>query len=122
MVRNRLWDVFSILDPHNNNNKWDILLHQSRFPLKYVKRHVQSILKGSKADQYVFHNLTWSGVYLRSTFSNTLIQKVLTLVPLTATVLEVFVAIMTTFLSDFCDALEETLNHMKSLNLKRYSG
>ena len=31
---------------------------------------------------------------------------------------EVYVAIMTTFLSDSYDALEETLNHMKILKLK----
>ena len=52
---------------------------------------------------------------------NTLLQKVLTLVPLTATVSEVFVATMTTFISDSYDALEETLTHMKSLKLKRYT-
>ena len=39
---------------------------------------------------------------------------------LTATGPEVFVATMTTFLSDSYDALEETLNHMKSLKLKIY--
>ena len=59
-------------------------------------------------------------MYLRSTLSNTLLQKVLTLVPLTATVPEVFFATMTTFLFDSYDALEETLNHMKSLKLKSY--
>ena len=42
--------------------------------------------------------------------------------PLTATVPEVDVAIMTTFLSDYYDALEDTLNHMKSLKLKSYPG
>ena len=42
-----------------------------------------SLLKGSEADHYVVQNLTWSGVYLMSTLSNTLIQKVLALVPLT---------------------------------------
>ena len=42
--------------------------------------------------------------------------------PLTATGSEAFFAIMTTFLFDSCDALEETLNHMKSLKLKRYLG
>ena len=61
-------------------------------------------------------------MYLRSTLSNTLLQKVLTLVPLTATGPEVYVAIMTTFLSDSYDALEETLNHMKSLKLNSYPG
>ena len=42
--------------------------------------------------------------------------------PLTSTGYEVFVAIITTFLSDSYDALEETLNHMKSLELKSYPG
>ena len=40
--------------------------------------------------------------------------------PLTSTRPEVFVATMTTFLSDSCDALEEALTHMKSLKLKIY--
>ena len=44
------------------------------------------------------------------------------MVPLTATGPEVFVATMTTFLSDSYDALEETLNHMKSLKLNSYPG
>ena len=99
-----------------------ILLRQSIFPLEYVQDYVQSLLKDSEADQYVVQNLTWSGVYLRSTLSNTLLQKVLTLVPLTATGPEVFVATMNKFLSDSYDALEETLTHMKSLKLKIYLG
>ena len=122
MIRNGLWDVFSLPDPHNKEKRWDLLLSQSRFPLEYVKDHVHSLLKGSEADQYVVQNLTWSGVYLRSTLSNTLLQKVLKLVPLTATGPEVFVATMTTFLSGSYDALGETLNHMKSLKLKIYPG
>ena len=72
-----MWDVFSLPDPRNKKNKWDLLLHKSIFPLDYVKRHVQSLRKGSEADQYVIQNLMWSGVYLRSTLSNTLLQKVL---------------------------------------------
>ena len=44
------------------------------------------------------------------------------MVPLIATGPEVCVATMTTFLSDSYDALEETLNHMKSLKLKNYPG
>ena len=42
------------------------------------------------------------------------------MVTLTATGPEVFVATMTTFLSNSYDVLEETLNHMKSLKLKSY--
>ena len=105
MINNGMWDFFSLPDPRNIEKRWNLLLHQSIFPLDYVKIHVQSLLKGSDADQYVVQNLTWSGVYLRSTSSNTLLQKVLTLVPLTATGPEVFVATMTTFLSDSYDAL-----------------
>ena len=100
-----MWDVFSLPYPHNKEKKWGLLIHQSRFPLEYVKRHVQSLQKGSEADQYVVQNLTWSRVYLRSTLSNTLLQKVLTLVPLTATGPEVFVATMNLFLSDSYDDL-----------------
>ena len=48
-------------------------------------------------------NLTWSGVYLRINLSNTVLQKVLTLVLVTATVPEVFDAMMTAFLSNYYD-------------------
>ena len=44
------------------------------------------------------------------------------MVTLTATGPEVFVAIMTTFLSNYDDALEETLKYMKSIKLKSYPG
>ena len=40
MITNGRWDVFSLPDPRNKEKKRDILLHQSRFPLDYVKRHV----------------------------------------------------------------------------------
>ena len=70
----------------------------------------------------LFKNLKWSGVYLRSTLSNNILQKVLTLVPLTATILEVFVSTMNKFLSDSYDALDETLTHMKIVKLKIYPG
>ena len=42
--------------------------------------------------------------------------------PLTATEPEAFVATMTTFISDYYDALEETLTNMKSLKIKSYPG
>ena len=83
-----------------------------------MKRHVQSLQKSSETDQYVVQNLTWSGMYLRIILSNTLLQKVMTLVLLKEIGPDVFVAIMTTFLSDSYDALEETLNKIKSLKLK----
>ena len=87
-----------------------------------MKRHVQILQKSSEVYKYVVQNMTWSGVYMRSTLSNTLLQKVLTLVPLTATGPEVFVTTMTTFLYDSYDTLEETLTHMKILKLKSYPG
>ena len=67
MNRNGVWDVFSITEPQNKEKQWYLLLHHSRFPLDYLKSHVQSLLKGSEADQYIIQNLTWSGVYLMST-------------------------------------------------------
>ena len=64
IIRNGMWDVLSIADLQNKEKEWDLLLYQSRFTWEYVKRHVQSLLKGSEADQYIVQNLTWSGVYL----------------------------------------------------------
>ena len=69
MISNGMWGVFYLPYPRNKEKRWDLLLHQSRFPLDYVKSHVQSLLKGSEADQYVVHNLTWSGVYLTTSNS-----------------------------------------------------
>ena len=112
----------SFPDPRNKEKRWDILLRQYRLPLEYVKDYVQILLRGSEAYHYVVQNLTWSGVYLRIPLSNTLLQKVLPLMPLTATGPEVFVDTMTTFLSDYYDALEETLTHTKSLKLNSYPG
>ena len=117
-----MWDVLSITDPQNKENKWDLLLHQSIFQLKYVKRHVQILQKTYEEDQYVVQNLTWSVVHLRSTLSNTLLQNVLTLVPLTATGPEVYVATMTTLISNSYNSLVYTLNHMNSIKLKDRPG
>ena len=55
-----MWDVFSLPDPRNKYKKYDILLHQSIFPLDYVKYHVKSLQKISEADHYVVQNITWS--------------------------------------------------------------
>ena len=41
--------------------------------------------------------------------------------PLTTTVPEVYVTTITAFLSNFCDALKETLTHIKSIKLKSYT-
>ena len=117
-----MWDFLSLTDTCNKENKLGFILHQSIFPLDYAKHHVRSIQKRSKADQYVVQNMTWSVLYLMSTFSNTLIQKVLTLVPLIATGPEVFVSTMTKFLSDSYETLENNFTHTKSLKLKIYPG
>ena len=117
-----MWDVFYITEPQNKEKEWDLLLHHSKFPLEYVKGLVQSLLKGSEADQYIVQNLTWSGVYLRSTFSNDLLQKVLALVLLTATGPEVYVATMTTIIPDYYYSLADTLNHTHNLKLKDHLG
>ena len=118
IIRNGMWDVFYIADSQNKEKEWDLLLHHSKFHLEYVKGLVQSLLKGSEADQDIVQNLTWSGVYLIITLSDDLLQKVLDLVPLTATGPEVYVATMSTIISDFYYYLTDTLNQMKSLKLK----
>ena len=85
-----------------------------------MELHIKSLHKVSESAQYVVQNLTWLVVYLRSTLSNILLQKVLTLVPLTETGPDVFVTTMTTFLSNSYDGLEENITQMKSLKLKNY--
>ena len=117
-----MWYLFSLPQPQNKDKKWDLILHQSIFTLDRVKRHVQILQKGSKADKYVLQNLAWSGLYLRSTLSNNILQKLLTLLSLTATGPEFFVSTMTTFISDYYYALEYIITHMKSLKLKNYPG
>ena len=54
--------------------------------------------------------------------SSDLLQKILKLVPLAATVTEFYVAIITNVLSGSYDSLVDTLNHMKSLKLKDCPG
>ena len=117
-----MWDVFSITEPGNKEKKWDLLLHRFIFPLEYVKRHLQILKEDSKEDQYIVQNLTWSGVYLMSNFSNNLLQKVLTLVPLKSTGPGVYVTTMTTFLSDSYYSLVDTLNHTKRLKTRDLPG
>ena len=73
-------------------------------------------------DQYVVQNLTCSGVYLRSTLSNTLLQKVMTLVLMKETGPEVYVATMATIISDSYYSLVDTLNRMNNLKLKDHPG
>ena len=55
-----MWNFFYLTEPRNKEDKWDLIINQSRFTLDYVKRFVQSLQKGSEADQYVVQNLTWS--------------------------------------------------------------
>ena len=83
-----------------------------------MKRHVHSLQKGYEVDQYVVQKLIWSGMYLRSNLSYALLYKILKLVPLTATVTEVYVPTTTSAISDSYDSLVDTLNHTKSLNIK----
>ena len=90
--------------------------------MDYVKHHAKSLQKGSKEYEYVGQKLAWSGVYLWGTFSNDILQKVQTLVPLIATIDEVFFANMTTFLFYSYVDLEYTITHINSLKLKSYPG
>ena len=69
MIINGMWDDLYLPGPLNKEKKWDLFLHQSRFPLEYVKYHVNSLYKISRADYYVVQNLMWSGVYMGITSS-----------------------------------------------------
>ena len=40
MISNGMWDVFSLPDPQNKEKKWGLIIHQSIFPLEYVKLHI----------------------------------------------------------------------------------
>ena len=59
---------------------------------------------------------------MRSTLSNNIIHKVLTLEPLLATRPEVYVVTMTTIIYDSYCYLVDTLDHMKILKLKDHPG
>ena len=48
MIRDVMWDVFSLLDPSNKEKKLYLLLHQFIFPLDYTEHHVKIIQKCSK--------------------------------------------------------------------------
>ena len=61
-----MWDVFLLPETFNKEKKWDLLIHQYRFLLEYMKRHVQSFQKEYEAYQYFVQNLKWPVVYLRS--------------------------------------------------------
>ena len=54
--------------------------------------------------------------------SNNLLQRVLTLVPLKATGSDVYVATLTTMISNSYYSLMDTLNQMKNLKLKYHPG
>ena len=82
MSWNGIWGVFYLPYPLNKDKKCYLTLHHSILTLDYKKRHVNSLQKVSNTYQYVVKNLTWSGVYLRSNFSNALRQKVLKVLPI----------------------------------------
>ena len=94
-----------MIDTGNKEKNWELFLNRSRFPLDYVKLYVKGLKQSSKADEYVVQNLVWSGAYLRSTLSYALLQKVLKLVPLIETGLEVYVATVNTVLSYYYTSL-----------------
>ena len=66
--------------------------------------------------------MIWSGAYLRSNFSSTLLQNLLKLVLLSAIGPKVYVVTMITVISHSYGYLVETLNHMKSLKIKDNPG
>ena len=118
MIKNGLWDVLSLPEPRNQEKKWYLFLNQYRFPLNCAKLYVKGINQGSKADKYMFQNLTCSLVYLRSTFPYALLKKVLKLVPLTEAGNEVYVATMDTVLSNVYAYFQDNLNHLQCTKIR----
>ena len=68
----------------------------------------------------MIHNMKYSVVYPRSTVSNDILQKVLTMVPPTATKPAASFTSMILILYIFDDALEDTIDHLKVLKSKGY--
>ena len=121
MISNGMWYILSLPYPHNQENKQDILLHHSWFPLDYVYLNLKSLQKVSEIGQYAVQNLTWLIVYPRITLSNALPHKVLTMVPLKETGPGGYFATMNTFMYDSYDALEDKNTHLKIIKLNRYT-
>ena len=79
-----------------------------------MKNYTKIIHNGAKEYQYVVQNLTRSGLYLRITFPNYLLQKVLVLVPLKPTGPDVYTTSMIKFISDSHYYSEDKINYSKS--------
>ena len=62
----------------------------------------------------------WSGVYLWCNFLNGLLQKIPTLVTLTATRTEVYIDTMNIFMSYSYSSLQGTINHLNIVKIESY--
>ena len=103
-----MWDVFFQTEFQNSYKTWETLLHKPIFPLKKSKIQCQE-------PPDTVQEMTWSVLYPMSNLANVILHKVLTMVLLTATVQELCAVTMIIFLYNLYDALEETLNNVKSL-------
>ena len=100
MIKNGMGDVFSLPDPRNQDNSYNIFINKYIFTLYCMKIYFKGLKWGSKAEQYMFQNLAWSVVYLRSTLACAMLQTLLNFFPLTSTRSEVYVVTMATVHSD----------------------
>ena len=46
MIKNQMWGVLSIPDPHNKEEKWYLILHQYWFTWDYLEYHAKIPHKG----------------------------------------------------------------------------
>ena len=122
MISNGIWDILFLTDILNQEKKLKLLLHHSWFLLDWIKLHIKILQKYSNSDQCVVQNLIWSGVYLKISFKNDIIQKLPTLVVLTETRTKVYVPIMAVIISNYYYSLKETFNHLNSIKPKIYYG
>ena len=107
------------MDPYKKVRKWGVIFDQCRFPLYCVKLKVKSLNKGYTVDKYVVINMTWSGLYMSITFSNNIIQKVLTIVSMIVTVTKFYTDTMKPF-SPTPKYFRKTIYHLKIIKLKSW--
>ena len=115
-----MWYIFFLPEPWNQENNCYLIIHQSIFPLDYVKLHIKSLKEGYEVDPYMVHNMTWSGLYMRIIFSSYLLQKVLTMALLIETGPEVYIDTTKTVISNSNDSLEDTFNCSSKIKLNSY--
>ena len=85
----------------------------------YINIHIKNTHKNNtRVYQYTIQNLNLLGTYMSNTLSNDVLTKLLTIKTMISYFPEVFLITMVTVMSDSCDDLEDTMDHMKNIKLE----